>query len=230
MLRWLLILLLLLTTPCRAEEIAVDLELVLAVDASGSVDETEYQLQMQGLAQALQSPAVLDAIAQGNLKRIAVVVVIWAEGNRPKEALPWALIDGADAAAAYGAFVMQAPRSLPNGGTGIGKALFFAAQQFEQNGFVAPRQVIDLSGDGRETAPADWSLGPEEGRAYARSKGVVINALAIENEDPELSDYYSRFVISGTGAFVMAASDYQSFAAALERKLMREISYRPPVS
>ncbi len=214
----------------RDGTIPVDLELVLAVDASGSVDAAEYALQMQGIARALRDPQVRAAIAEGPHGAIAVTVMLWAEANRPKQALPWARLSDAAGLAAYAARVAAMPRRLPAGGTGIGKALQYAVWELERNAFTAPRRVIDLSGDGRETAFREFSLSARQGRTVATLRGITVNGLAILNEEPDLAAYYRAEVIGGPGAFVETARDYRDFAAALRRKLIREIAWRPQVS
>ena len=207
----------------------VDLELMLAVDASGSVDDREFALQMAGIAAAFRAPSVIAAVERGPLGRIAVSVALWAEANRPKQALPWQLVDGEAAALRFAAAVAVAPRSIPAGGTGIGKAVWFSLIQIRDNGFTAPRRVIDLSGDGRETAFREFSVSVQQARAAADSFGVTVNGLAILNEEPELERYFRRRVITGPGAFALSVDDYEGFAEAMRRKLIREISYEPEI-
>ncbi|WP_119168742.1 DUF1194 domain-containing protein [Algihabitans albus] len=208
----------------------VDLELVLAVDASGSVDDAEYRLQMRGIAAALRAPDVAAAIASGPDGSIAVTVMLWAEANRPKQALPWARLSGKASIEAFAAQVDEMPRKLPAGGTGIGKAIQYAVWQIERNGYSSARQVIDLSGDGRETAFREFSLTAPQGRSVAVLKDITVNGLAILNEVPDLDLYYRTEVIGGAGAFVEVARRYEDFAEAMRRKLRREIEWRPQVS
>ena len=203
---------------------------MLAVDASGSVDDREFALQMGGIATGFRDPAVQAAIGRGRLGRIAVTVAIWAEANRPKFALPWRVIETAEQAEAFAALVERTPRTIASGGTGIGKAIWFALTQIRDNDYSAPRRVVDLSGDGRETAAREWSVSTQQATQAARAFGVTVNALAILNDEPELEGYYQRYVITGFGAFSMAAADYEDVAEAMRRKLLREISYEPEVS
>lgn len=226
----LLLLLPLLARPASAELLPVDLELVLAIDASGSVDEAEYRLQVEGIAAAFRDARVQALIAEQPLGRIAVALAVWSEGNKPKDITPWFLVATPAEAEAFAATVEAWPRRIANGGTGIGKALQFAAHALTTNAYVSGRMVIDLSGDGRETPPADWTLGPAEGRAYAAARGVEINALAILNDDPELAGYFRAEVVQGPGAFVMAIQDYSGYAEAMRIKLIREIDADPRVS
>lgn len=208
----------------------VDLELVLAIDASGSVDDAEFALQLDGIAAAFRDPGVQAAIAGQPLGRIAVALAVWAEANRPKDITPWFVVGDAASAEAFARTVESWPRRIPNGGTGIGKALQFATNALTRNAYAASRLVIDLSGDGRETPPSDWTLGPAEGRAYAASKGVTINGLAILNDEPGLDAYFRAEIMLGQDAFVIAVEDYEGYAEAMRIKLIREIQREPNVS
>jgi hypothetical protein len=222
--------LLLLAAPARAELLAVDLELVLAIDASGSVDDAEFRLQLDGIAGAFRDPGVQAAIAKQPLGRIAVALVVWSESNRPKDITPWFVVSDPAGAEAFAATVEAWPRRIANGGTGIGKALHYAALVLTSNAYAADRMVIDLSGDGQETPPSDWTLGPAEGRAYAAARGVEINGLAILNDEPDLDSYFRAEVILGPAAFVIAVQDYEAYAEAMRIKLIREIEAEPNVS
>lgn len=218
-----------LAAPAVAKE-PVDLELVLAVDASGSIDWAEYALQMRGIAEAFRDPEVHTALQSGPTGKIAVTLVLWAEANRPKQALPWHSVSDPASAEVFAEAVKNMPRNLPSGGTGIGKALQFATWQIERNGYEGLRKVIDVSGDGRETAFREYSLNVDGGRLVALKAGITVNGLAILNDVPTLRDYYADRVIGGFDAFVMTASDFKDFARAIRRKLIREIEYRPKIS
>jgi len=214
--------------PARSQT-EVDLELVLAVDASGSVDAREYALQVAGIAAAFRDDEVIAAIQSGPLGRIAVTLAVWAEANRPKDALAWQIIDGRGAAMVFADRVARYPRSIPAGGTGIGKAIWFAIGLLDGNGLDAPRRVIDVSGDGRETTFREFSVPVSQARAIAQARGITINGLPILNEEPELEDYYRNEVIVGFGAFTEPAGSYEDFARAIRKKLQKEIEYRPEI-
>jgi hypothetical protein len=216
--------------PGRAEILPVDLELVLALDASGSVDDAEWALQLQGVAAAFRDPAVQAAIGRQPLGRIAVALVVWAEGNRPKDISPWFLVADAAGAEAFAQTVERFPRRIENGGTGIGKALYFAGNQILHNAYDGGRQVVDISGDGSETPPSEWTLSIRGARAYADAHGIVVNGLAILSDDPGLKAYFQREVITGPDSFVIAVADYTAYAEAMRRKLLREIQTEPRLS
>lgn len=224
-----LVLLLAVAAPQVRAQGEVDLQLVLAVDASGSVDEREYALQMTGIAAAFRDPGVLAAIAEGYHGKIAVTLVTWAESAGPKDASPWHVIGNGESAERFARLAEGFPRRVL-GGTGIGRALFFCMRMLEQNSFGSTRQVIDLSGDGAETATRYFRADTRQARARAEASGITINALAILTDEPDLESYYRDKVISGPGAFTMRAETYEDFAVAMRRKLIREIQYRPDVS
>lgn len=223
----LLILCLLTLRPAWSQEI-VDLELVLAVDASGSVDEAEFRLQMDGIAYALRDPAVIEAIARGPAGRIAVNVAIWAQSEMPKDSIGWHLIADAAGAEALAQKVARHPRRVI-GGTGIGRAILYAVRLFENSGYSGTRQVIDLSGDGRETTFRTWSVPPSQARFAARAARITINGLAILTDEPDLGRYYRNEVITGPDSFVMETNSFLDFSKAMKEKLLREIEYRPKI-
>ncbi len=205
----------------RAEP--VELELVLAVDSSFSVDRGEFDLQMSGLTKAFRDPRVIAAIRASGDHGIAVCLVQWGDNWDQSMALDWTAIHDTGSAETFARRLEQTPRLLVSASTSITGALRFAMRQFERNGFEGRRLVIDLSGDGRH----NQSTGPAVQRAMAVNMGITINGLAILNEDHQLDRYYRDHVIGGTGAFVMTADSYWDFAAAIVRKLVREISGSP---
>lgn len=213
-----------------AAETDVDLELVLAVDTSGSVDDAEYALQISGIADAFRDREVLEAIAAGPLGRIAVTVAFWAESRLPKQSLAWLVVADAADAEAFARRLEALARAEPRGGTGIGRGVIYAVRLMEDNGLNGTRRVVDVSGDGRETPFRYFTVPPEQARAYAAARGVTVNGLAILADDPNLERYYREAVIVGAGAFTLAADDFDDFAEALRRKLLREITFRPSVS
>jgi hypothetical protein len=214
-------------TAAQALEL-VDLELVLSVDASGSVDADEYRLQLKGIAAALNDPQVIRAIRSGAQKRIAVDLLTWGESRRPKDHTGWFVISNAADAAAFAAKVVVFPRRQV-GGTGLGDGIAKSVSAIFENTYTAPRMIVDVSGDGRETPPRDYTVMLPQARAMSAHYNVTINGLAILNEDPELATYYREEMIVGDGAFVEVAADYEDFARAMKRKLLREISPEPVV-
>ena len=211
--------------PAPAGE-AVDLEIVLAVDASGSVDEEEWRLQMDGIAAAFRDEAVQAAILGGPSGAIAAALVVWADATLPKQESDWAVLDGAAAIEAFAQVIERFPRRV-GGGTGIGDGLAIALDLIRYNRFEAPRQVVDVSGDGRETPPRDEiAILIPQARGIAQQRGVTVNGLAILTDEPELDRWYRNNVIAGPSSFVMSAADYRDFARAMREKLLREIEVK----
>jgi hypothetical protein len=198
----------------------VDLELLLAVDVSASVDSSEYSLQMSGIAEAFRHPAVIAAIRASAPHGIAVALLQWAGPHEQTYSVPWSIVNDGVSAETFAQRVDAATRPLTSGGTAIGDALIVGVSLLAENGLVAARRVIDVSGDGR----ANQGTSPEPVRAHAASLGVTVNGLAIVNEEPQLIVYYAERVIGGSGAFVMHADDYRDFGRAIRLKLIREIA------
>ena len=216
-----------LALPAAAQE-AVDLELVLLADATGSIDEAEIRLQRQGYAAAMQDPQVLWAIRNGgSLGRIAVAYVEWAAMGAQDVVVDWTVIDGRAAAEGFAGRLLIAPRRV-RGVNAIGAALLKAIELIESNGFEGARKVIDLSGDSAWN-PRRPTLA--EARLAARARGVTINGLAVLCDDcsgrqgaGNLEEQFTLRLIEGPGAFVVTADGRAAFADAVRRKLVLEIA------
>ncbi|SDG31467.1 DUF1194 domain-containing protein [Thalassobaculum litoreum] len=208
--------------PARAAE-PVDLELVLAVDSSASVDYTEFNLQLQGLTLAFEDPELADAIAAGPLGAIAVTLIEWSSAERHEISIPWTVIRSGDEARAFADEISRAPRRVVTGATSISSSILFAAGMFDTNGYEGTRRVIDLSGDGYNNQGAALSVA----RALVLDRAITINAVAIENQVKGLGDYFEESLIGGFGAFVIRASDYEDYIGQIRRKLLREIMPAP---
>jgi Protein of unknown function (DUF1194) len=199
---------------------AVDLQLVLAVDASGSVDQRRFELQQQGYVAAFRDPSVLRAIQSGAAQAIAVTMVQWTGPALQLQVLPWTLINDAATAHAFAAAIAATPRQLFSGGTSISGVIDYAVPLMFESQFKGTRRVIDVSGDGfnNRGRPA------ASARNDAVRAGIVINGLPILELEPDLKHYFSDHVIGGPGAFVIAAESYNTFAEAIIRKLIREMA------
>jgi hypothetical protein len=198
----------------------VAVQLVLAVDVSGSVSQDRFELQRQGYVAAFRSPAVLQAIRSTATGSIAVAMVQWTGPALHVVAVDWTLIDDDASAERFAAAVAQAPRALFGGGTSISGAIDFSRTMLLRSGFQAPRRVVDVSGDGANNRgrPA------EDARDEAVRAGVVINGLPILTLEPDLDAYYRESVIGGPAAFVIAVNSYEEFPAAVRSKLITEIA------
>jgi hypothetical protein len=207
-----------------AENIYVDLELVLAVDVSSSVDEEEYQLQIRGVGAAFRHPDIIAAIESTGGNGIAVGMVQWSDNEEQALVGGWHIIKDAADAAEYARIIRRAPRIIAGGQTSIAGALTFSIDQINNNNIDSSRKVIDVSGDGR----ANNGVHPMKIRDIALDQNITINGLVIINDEPFLDGYYERGVIGGRGGFMMIAEDYKDYAAMILQKLLREIGM--PVS
>ncbi|MCA0940159.1 DUF1194 domain-containing protein [Salipiger pacificus] len=211
--------------PALAQD--TDLELVLLADASGSITPGELQFQREGYALAITDPEVLAVIAGTAYGHIAVTYVEWAANQA--QVVDWTLIDGPEAARGFAAALLDEPRQA-YGRNAIGAALLEGLRLMEENEFEGWRRVIDFSGDSANS----WS-GPSiaDARAKVLQAGVTINALPIlPMGDPGraqggLETLYEELIIGGTGAFVVTAESRDSFAEAVKKKLILEISALP---
>src|SRR5437867_1743924 len=206
-------------TPAFAQT-AVDLQLVLAIDASGSVDQRRFELQMQGYVAAFRDPHVLQAIQAGATQAIAVTMVQWTGPSLQSQVLPWTLINDATTAKAFAAGIMATPRRLFSGGTSISGVIDYAEPLLMESQFKGARRVIDISGDGSNNRGRPAASARDD----AVRAGIVINGLPILALEPGLERYFSDHVIGGPGAFVIAAESYDTFAEAIIRKLIREMA------
>lgn len=209
------------THTVRADE--VDVALVLALDVSLSVDEGEYRLQRDGIAEAFESPTLVAAVAGGTHHAIEVLVLEWSEPDQQVITVDWTRVSDAASARAFAAKV-RASRRSSTGRTAIGSALLAAAGAFERLPDKAARRVVDVSGDGM----ANVGPPPAEVRDALVAKGITINGLVILDEEPWVDQYYDMNVVGGAGAFLMQVEDYRSFAAAIRQKLLSELVALPP--
>jgi len=210
--------------------VEVDVELVMAVDISYSMDYDELALQREGYVQALTSTEFLNALKQGINAKVAVTLVEWAGVNDQRIVLPWRLIDGPASAETVAAEMAKAPVRRAYR-TSIAGALMFAAALFEGNGFRGIRRVIDVSGDGTN------NQGPivTQVRDDVIAKGITINGLPIMLKEPQpnsidikdLDIYYEDCVIGGPGAFVVPIREREKFKDAIRTKLVLDIAALP---
>jgi len=205
--------------PSHAQE-AVDLQLVLAVDASGSMSEERFELQRQGYVAAFRNPRLLAAIRSGAIRSIAVTMVQWTGPALQIQVVPWTRISDEASMNAVADAISRVPRQLFGGGTSISGAIDYAMTLFPATTLRGKRRVIDISGDGANNRGRDVT----EARDEAVRAGVGINGLPILAAEPDLERHYLHEVIGGPGAFVVAAQSYETFAEAILKKLVIEIS------
>jgi len=224
----------LMSTVTSAQAQDVDLELVLAVDVSSSVDPFEAELQRNGYIDALAHGDVVQAIVGGPYGRIAVTYVEYAGADYQATVIDWTLIRNLETASAFAGELAAAPiGSAPS--TSISAMIDFAREAMSANVFRGLRRVIDISGDG----PSSDGRPVWVARDEAVAAGIVINGLPILSSRPDpqgfspsagVARHYRRYVIGGAGAFAIEVSEYENFAAALVTKLVREIRGGPQLS
>ena len=206
------------TTRAAAEE--VDLQLVLAVDASGSVDMHRFELQKRGYAAAFRNPRVLAAIRSGMAQAIAVTMHQWTGPRLQVHVVPWMVVKDDASAEALAAAIDNSRRQLFGGGTSISGAIDYSRLLLTASPFTASRRTIDVSGDGANNIGRPAKIARDE----AVRDGITINGLPILSVEPDLDTYYFENVIGGPGAVMVPADSYDSFAEAILKKLIIEIA------
>ncbi|MEA2984926.1 MAG: hypothetical protein QOD94_1180 [Alphaproteobacteria bacterium] len=198
----------------------VDLQLVLAVDASGSVNDARFELQKKGYAAAFRNPQVIKAIMSGGEQAIAVTMMQWTGPFMHVQVVPWMLIKDAASAKAFADAIASSQRELFGGGTSISGAIDQSMMLLSQSPYSSTRRTIDISGDGANTSGRSITHARDE----AVRSGISVNGLPILSLDPFLDRYYYNYVIGGPGAFMIPAANYENFADAVVKKLILEIA------
>jgi len=210
---------------------SVDVELILAVDVSYSMDMDELAIQREGYAQAIVSKEFLQALKTGPNGKISVTYFEWAASSDQKIIIPWRVIDGPETADAVANEIMKTPIRRASR-TSISGAINFAMPLFDENPHRGLRRVIDISGDG----PNNNGPAVTIARDAALEKGIVINGLPIMVKEPSYSTmdidnldyYYEDCVIGGPGSFVVTIKDRDKFKEAIRTKLLLEVAGRTP--
>jgi hypothetical protein len=221
-----------LISPAAAADQPVDVELVLAVDVSWSMDHEEQLIQRDGYAAAFRSKDVIDAILSGGYSRVAVTYIEWAGETTQITVVPWTLIDSSSAAKRFAdALTLQEPVQLRR--TSISGALDFARGRFATSGFRGQRRIIDVSGDG----PNNEGRMVTSARDETVAAGITINGLPLMTNTStssggfsveKLDTYYSDCVIGGGQAFMIPVTSWEEFPGAVRRKLVLELAGRGP--
>jgi len=209
--------------------IPVDVELVIAVDVSYSMDPDEQKLQRDGYVQALTSKEFLQALHEGATGKVAVTYFEWASEYDQKIVMPWRLIEGPESADAVAAELAAAPYRRATR-TSISGGLNFAKPLFDHSGYRGARRVIDVSGDGANNSGP--LIVPTRDEVIA--SGITINGLPIMLKKPtpgtmdieNLDVYYEDCVVGGPGAFVIPVREPSQFIEATREKLVQEVAGR----
>jgi hypothetical protein len=209
------------------DQVSVDVELIIGVDVSNSMDIDELEVQREGYAQAIVSKEFLQALKTGPNKKLAVTYFDWSASTDQKIIVPWRVIDGPETADAVAREIMKAPVRRGSN-TSISGAISFAMPLFDENPYRGLRRVIDISGDGPNNNGA-----PVTGaRDAALERGITINGLPIMVENSSYSIvnidnldlYYEDCVIGGPGSFVVSIKHRNEFKQAIRTKLISEVA------
>jgi hypothetical protein len=199
---------------------AVDLQLVLAVDVSGSVNAQRFELQKMGYVAAFQNRRVLNTILGGRNQAIAATMMQWSGPFLQAQVVPWTVLKDESTVKGFAGAIESAPRMMYGGGTSISGAIDSAVTLFPGAPLKTERRVIDVSGDGSNNRGRSVTQARDE----AVDAGFVINGLPILAFEPQLDQYFKDYVIGGPGAFMIAAKSFETFAEAILMKLIIEIA------
>ena len=214
----------------------VDLELVLAADASGSVPSILLRAQKLGFAEAFRDPDLQAALASGPLGRVAVVYFEWAGPGQQRLVVPWTILTSAGDVAAFATRLEEAPDGAVGGETSISAAMLYADDLMATNDYDGLRKVVDIASNGENTAgpPLDVAL------ERLRASGTIVNALLLPQPEPDLRDpykalftasgppldeYFRAEVIGGPGSFVLNVELEKGFVEVILRKLIVEVAW-----
>jgi hypothetical protein len=204
---------------------ACALELILAVDVSGSIDDREFALQMEGMASAFEDPALIEAV-QVQEGGVLVTLTQWSGASRQRQVTGWHLLDGPAPMASFARAIRESGRDWRNYSTAIGEALHHALRVGRTVPNLCRRRVVDVSGDGVNN----------EGRApravadALAAMGYTVNGVVIRGDTPDPVKHYEMNVLAGPRAFLEIAASFDDYPEAIRRKLLREVEERALVS
>jgi len=209
----------------NAQGRSCDLALVLAMDASSSVNSDEYALQMKGMASALLDTEVKEAIL--SLGGMYMAAFEWNGRMNQKMLFEWThLTTEADIFKLAEALATH-ERNSDRSPTALGSALGFAHRMFPKLPMRCLRQVIDVSGDGHNNE----GIKPENVLRMWDFSQITVNGLAIRGTDPlhdsaheDIVYYYRHNVLHGNNSFLVIAENFESFEEAMKKKLLKEIT------
>ncbi len=194
---------------------ACDTALMLAIDVSNSVDTREYRLQIDGLADALQDPEIIDALLEG---QVTLSMMQWSGEDRQDMSIGWVQMRTPADVARFAALARTTPRAFVMSDTAPAEAVAFALRQFEAVRECG-RHILDVSGDGTPNAGSDV----RGARLAAQRAGVTINGVAIESIGVAITGFYQRALVTRDG-FVITARGHRDYPRAIRDKLIRELS------
>lgn len=209
----------------KAQGQACDLALVLAMDASSSVNSDEYALQMKGMASALLDREVTQAIL--SLGGMYMAAFEWNGIRNQKLLFDWTQLNSEADIFGLAERLAKHQRNSEKSPTALGSALGYAHRLFARLPKRCLRQVIDVSGDGLNND----GITPDKVYALWDFSNITVNGLVIKGTDPlhdnihqDVDDYYRQEVLKGNASFLVIAENFKSFEEAMKRKLLMEIT------
>lgn len=196
----------------------VDVAIIFATDVSGSINEDRFRLQVEGLAQAIEDPDIINAMLRGYNKQVALAYVQWSDLLEQKTT-GWFIIKSQEDAKNFANMIRNTPRAF-SAGTNIEGAMRYSEFMFSIAEFEPERKIIDISGDGKGGNVENMLLIRER----LRRQGFQINGLAILNDEPDILQWYNDHVRTGPGSFTILAKDFGDFAPAIRRKIITELA------
>jgi hypothetical protein len=191
---------------------------VFLADMSKSMDAHERRILRESHASAVTSPTVIEAIAEGEHRRVALAYVEY--GNDPIVRVPWSIVEGKDPAEDFAEAVLRSP--MENLGlTGIGGGIRAAEALFARCPCRPERRVVDIVGDGKNnTTPSLYIT-----RMSLLATGATINGLPmiIDPWNDDIVDYFAKNVIGGPGAFNLPVTGMDELPERLRQKILLDL-------
>ncbi|MEM7210716.1 MAG: DUF1194 domain-containing protein [Pseudomonadota bacterium] len=205
--------------------LACAVELILAVDTSGSIDDREFALQMEGTAAAFEHPSMINAI-EAQEGGVQIILTQWSGRTRQRIVTEWHLIEDAPTMAAFATAIRRGGRHWRNYSTAIGEALEHAKRVGETVPQRCKRRIVDVSGDGISNEGRE----PRDMAQTLAALGYSVNGLVIRGDSPDPVEYYRQNVLAGPRSFLEVAEGFEDYPRAILRKLLREIEEHALVS
>lgn len=192
--------------------------LILLIDVSASVSDTDYTLQKNGVVSAFNDIQI-QKIIESHSDGIAISIHEWSTNT--DITIPWIIIKTKDDLSMLIELINKKQYNQNvSGMTGLGRAIDYAIDYFVKVPCQPDRKIIDVSSDGK----SNIGIEPLIVRDRAIQELVTINGLPILNEtEKDLVDYYQTNIITPDG-FLISANGYMDFIRAIKRKLLLEIA------
>jgi hypothetical protein len=206
--------------------VVTDINMVVALDRSESVDLKARAAQVESLTAALADPRFLAAVRAGWHGRIGLSVITWSSFERTHVVLPWTLIDGAaviaDAVATIDEYQVRGADAGHKPQTDIALALSAGTRMMDSAPFQATKRILNVIADGVDNFGREAFID----RDLALAHGITINGLvhARGAAIPIVERFFETQVIGGPYAFVLTTPTPESFTTAMLRKMLLEIA------